>query len=375
MVAMVPFASPWYADVLRESVVRDLRDRDSTCAFEHLRLTPSSGLHALPGLDCPWRSRIRDSVATALFAGAPSVDLLLVRAEGAGRTDFAHPLVSEQLLSYLPRVPGGIVCLPDAGLGPARDQARVAWMLAQFFEENHVIGLLDAPVDVPWDRLAEALTGTDTALCGWSDSARAQGAHAWRSAAAVVAGRMCADIPEIGRSLCRRRIPLRAAPTPPLSRLVRLTPHVRRPPPETDGAAPLCVTLDFDDLTGAAVIRSEPALRAPVGVWTLPAMQATKAIRRAVSEAAGRHLFRPVTDQEAYALAGGLVSAMRPFIARGVLTGPGGVGVPEVVAAPLRDPAAPGLVATIRGYMRPWMLAVNLSVSVRQGQAANVVEA
>lgn len=376
MLAIVPDTSPWYADALPQWVVRDVRNRDDACAFEHLRLSETSNLDALPGLDGPWRSRIRDSVTTTLLAGAQSVDLLLLRAAGAGPTDFTHPSLREQLLPYVSMLPGGLLCFPDLGLGGARDTWRLARMLAPALAENHLIGLLDTPADLPPEQMAEALLGTDTALCGWNPRAAKMPGHVWRSAAAVVAGRMSADVSTIGRSLCRRTIPLRAPQSGPPDRWSLLRPFERVPlSPEVRPAESLWVQVDIDDVTNAAVIRTEPALRMPVGVWTLPAMQATKAIRRAVAEAAGRHLFRPVTEQEAYALAGGLSAAMRPFIERGVLTGRGGNGVPEVEAAPIRDPEAPGLVAVITGYLRPWMHVVNLRVNVRHGQSASVKEA
>jgi hypothetical protein len=377
MLAIVPGDSPWFADVLPQWVVRDVRNRnEDACAFEHLRLTESSNLDALPGLDGAWRSRIRDSVTSALLAGASSVDLLLFRAAGAGPTDFAHPALREQLLPYISLLPGGLLCFPDLGMGGSRDTWRAARMLAPVLADNHMIGLLDAPADLSPEQMAEALLGTDTALCGWSDRARGMPGHTWRSAAAVVAGRMSADTAQIGRSLCRRTIPLRAPQSGPVDRWSRLRPFERAPSPLNVRAEDaMWVQVDIDEMTNAAVIRTEPALRMPVGVWTLPAMQATKAIRRAVADAAGRHLFRPVTEHEAYALAGGISSAMRPFIERGVLTGRGGVGVPEVAAAPVRNAEAPGLMAVVTGYLRPWMHVVNLRVSVRHGQAASVKEA
>ena len=65
---------------------------------------------------------------------------------------------------------------------------------------------------------------------------------------------------------------------------------------------------------------------------------------------------------------------MRPFVQQGLLVGPGRVGAPEVETAVVRDPNAPGLAATVSGYLRPWMLRVSLQVRVANGGRPSVVE-
>jgi hypothetical protein len=60
---------------------------------------------------------------------------------------------------------------------------------------------------------------------------------------------------------------------------------------------------------------------------------------------------------------------------RGLLVGERGVGSPHIEGAVLRDSTAPGLGATISGYLRPWMQRVSMRVMVREGEKPSLVEA
>lgn len=375
ILAAVPAEGPWYADLFRPYLLRDMRQRSTACSIEHLRLYPAAPLHLLPGLGDPaGPTRVADTVSVLFAAGAPTVDLLLVRAAGAGPDDLHREPMRDQILAWLPDLSGAVLCLPDLGLGPARETWATTAFLARMLRDAYLTLCLDVPDGVRPGRLVEALSGADVALCRWAgESARIEG-QSWRSAAAVVAGRLAGDLPEVGRSLCRRAIRLPPARPSSGSRLAQLTPVDRVEAAERTLDDEMLVHVDIDGPSQAAVILNEPSLRDPGGTWTLPALYTAKQLRRALVDAAQQHVFRAVNEQEAFSLAGGLATAMRPYIARGLLCGSNGEGVPEIQAAVLRNPAAPGLVATITGYLRPWMQRVDLRVQVEHGMQPALLE-
>lgn len=81
LVGIVPPDATWFADAYPHLIVRDTRFRDPEFSVEHVRLSTQEGLDALPSLRDG--SRLYDAARLVLHAGAPSVDVLLVRVGGA----------------------------------------------------------------------------------------------------------------------------------------------------------------------------------------------------------------------------------------------------------------------------------------------------
>jgi hypothetical protein len=370
----VPPDSPWIGDQAPATVIRAGRLHHQSCAFEHTRLTGGSRLDLLPNLSSGPPSLLADAVASVLRAGASEVDLVLWRAAGNPRPDLLHPAITEQLPSFLADHRGAILLFPDLKLAPAAQSQRLLVLIARQIAESCQIVCLDAPDERP-EALVAALTGADLALCRWRGDPDAMLGHAWRSAAAVIAGLLSTDRGQ-ARSLTHRRAPLRPPRAGALDRKAQLNPYRRgdfeEPSPgETDGLVDLLI----DPVDNVGVVRSEHSLRRPRGEWPLPALLTVKQVHRRVAEAADRFVFRSVTTQEALNLTSGLHIALRPFMERGLLVGERGVGSPHIEGAVLRDSTAPGLGATISGYLRPWMQRVSMRVMVREGEKPSLVEA
>ena len=374
VVGAVPAHSPWVGDRAPAAVVRAGRLQHQACAFEHLRLSGSSRLDLLPTLQADAPSLVSDAVATVLRAGSAEVDLVLWRAAGSAQADLLHPAITEQLPSFLGDQRGAILLFPDLKRASAAAIHRLVALLAQQLAESCQLACIDAP-DREADRLVSRLTGADIALVRWRGDDDALIGHQWRSAAAVVGGLLGTDHGQ-GRSLTHRRAPLRPPRAGALDRRAALTPHRRIDHPPV---APLedegLVDLLIDPVDNVAVVQAEPSLRRPRGDWPLPALLTVKQVHRRVAEAADRFVFRTVTTQEALNLTSGLHIALRPFLERGLLVGERGVGAPQIEGAVLRDPSAPGLGATITGYLRPWMQKVSMRVMVRAGEKPTLLEA
>jgi hypothetical protein len=143
-------------------------------------------------------------------------------------------------------------------------------------------------------------------------------------------------------------------------------PHVA---PTVEGIINGLLLLDGGD---AAKLLGEETLRPPVGQWSIPVVRTVQGIHRLVRRAADDFVFRPVTELQSVALSVALNMALQPFIQAGVLQGLGGSEVPSVTAAPVRDPMAPGLSATIAASVRPWAKRIELRVGIQPGNAATV---
>ncbi len=373
VIGAVPEAAPWVGDTSPAAVVRSGRLHSQSCAFEHLRLGATSPLTGVPDLSqAEQPSLLSDTVSTTLRAGAPSVELVLWRANGAVRGDLLHPAIVEQLPSFLADQRGALLVFPDFKRLPARSTHQLIVNLAQTLAESCQIACLDAPAQDA-DRLVTSLSGADIAMCRWTGEDDALAGHDWRSAAAVVAGLLGADRGR-GRSLTHRRAPLRPPRRARLDRRAELEPFRREPQDAVDENSGM-VDLFIDPVDNVGVVRTEPSLRRPRGDWPLPALFTVKQVHKRVAEAADLFVFRTVTTQEALNLSNGLHIALRPFLEQGLLVGDRGVGAPQIEAAVIRDPAAPGLGATITGYLRPWMQRVSMRVMVRTGEKPSLVEA
>lgn len=373
VVAVVPTGSPWLGDVLPGNVVRATRSRTGEVGIEHLRFTAATPLAHLPNLSSKWPSKVADAVGTMLRVGATSVDVLLFRGEDLGPGELVRAPVRDQVLAYLPELWGAVLCTPDLALLHPRTTVEFHRSIAPLARDLFLVSCVDVPTGTDPGLLAESLLGADAAVCAWDGTPEALAAHGWRSAAALVAGLLSADLADPGRSLLRRRLPLLPPRRATVDRRPALTPRVRRDV-EAAPSSDLVLRVEVDDVENVALVRTEPALRRPAGGWPLPALYCAKLVRRQVYEAADHFVFRPVTETEAIALGGAVSLALTPLAQRGLLVGPNGRGAPTIETMVVRDPRAPGLGVSIAGYLRPWMLQVSLQVQVQNGARADVQE-
>jgi hypothetical protein len=344
--------------------------------MEHLRFGPRNQLDRLPGLDGATPSKLRDSVALALSLGAQSVDLLLLRVPRGRPEDISRPEVAAHFAPALGKMPGAIVTAPDllgrprTRYGEARDPDQewgrirsLCKVLGPTWRDTWQLAMLDAPATPPpWQ--AGALGMADAALYRWMGEPHALARQGWRSAAvAAAAQRSRADdvvfLSHIGRTL-------ELGPGRRVRRRTISVPHVA---PTVEGIINGLLLLDGGD---AAKLLGEETLRPPVGQWSIPVVRTVQGIHRLVRRAADDFVFRPVTELQSVALSVALNMALQPFIQAGVLQGLGGSEVPSVTAAPVRDPMAPGLSATIAASVRPWAKRIELRVGIQPGNAATV---
>jgi len=331
-------------------------------------------------LDARVPSRVRDSVALCLTAGAPEVDVVLARTGDAMPWDLDKRTVYELFESFLDDLPGSSIVFPDLGgppvVGPGTDIPSLertrrfvqsAQRIARGLVQRYQVGLVDAPDIASEDELdlLRGLVGTDLALCRWSGERHRLRAHGWRSAAAAVGGLVAGDGAAVGRGLVGRTFGL-----PPGRVFARSRAHSlelnRRfvPPTATDESA---VLLRLHPTKETAEPVSEPTFRQPVGEWTVPALRAVKIIHHQLVRTAEKFVFRNADDSQAVALASSLQRSLRPHANRGLLVGAGGEGLPEVRGGVVTYPGEPGLNATVTAQLRPWSQQVVVRVAVKPG--------
>lgn len=189
--------------------------------LDHVRFVPGADPSLLPGLDPAMPSLVRDTVRILLSAGAPTVDVLLVRVDGLPPWFVAAPEVIDLARPVLETLPGVPVLFPDAagpvrvGLRGADVEDRLATLVQTVRAWNPVlrrscqVGLADLPSE-PSPELhvaLDAMSRTDFALCGLEGDGVAWRSQGWRSASAVV-GSMLATLSNPGQSHVGRRIVL-----------------------------------------------------------------------------------------------------------------------------------------------------------------------
>lgn len=379
-VALAPPGAPWLADLFPNAVLRATRDRDPSQAVEHLRLQGRDRLELLPGLTGPYRSRLRDAAILALAAGAGSVDLVV--AHGGARPPWRvlDRDIQECMDPFLAEIPGALLLYPDfcgpLPVGPGTevpaaerlreglsglDLARPRWT------ERTQTALLDHPgvTDADHLTLLRALHGADASLCRWSGDAASLARHGWRSAAAVVAGALSGPSETPGRPIEGRALPLAPGRAGPPDRISAL--RLDEPQPLPVEGAEDCLELAITPGADQVLVRREPTMRAPIGAWTLTSLRLVKLVHRQLLETAERFVFQIVDDSMAIALAVSLQRALGDLARRGLLTGPGGAGMPQVKGGTLRSPTAPGLYAVISAQLRPWAQSIQVRISLRPG--------
>ncbi len=388
LLGVAPPETPWLSEVFPSSVVRTTRYGTRDAALEHLRFVPAQRFDALPGLEGPHPSLVRDSVQLALDAGASHVDLVMARAGDLPPWSLHTEAVASILVPYLSELQEAQIAFPDiAGPGalrpgvddsPDRRLERVLGTIKQFkagLREHYQIAYVDLPdgADQRLDEIHQRVGSADVAFCRWTGGERALRAHGWRCAGAALAGlqgRTSADLTGgvaglhfqvgAGRRVRRTRHPeLLQLPTPRLR----------------DSMGDEIVELALDPSAGDpdsrrrfAMVRSEPTLRHPTGSWSLPALRTVKAIHHRIVFAAEQFVFRPVDQVQAFSLVTALDMVLRPFIEGGALVGPSGEGGPLLAGDTVRDRDAPGLVAEISAQLRPWCQDVRVRVAVDPGQ-------
>lgn len=373
VIGVAPEGWPWMNELLPRAIVRDTRYRVRGCAVEHLRLGSRDDLEVLPGLGNGGGSRILDAVRLALHAGLPSLDLLLARAPSAGPRDLGQDDVLEALEPLLADLPGAVLLYPDlapTGPGAAGEDELVAWVdltraLSAGWAERFQIALLDFPSpEVCAASWWPQLLGLDAALCSFNGTRAALAAHAWRCPSALLAAALATERAATGGTLVGHTLALAPGRGVPPSRVHQLEVEGREP--HNQAGDPLAVLrLEPDRVR----ILSEPALRRPLGAWTLPCLRVVKIIHRRVIETCNRFVFETVDEGRATALSIAIQHALASYIESGLFVGPNQSGPPEVEGWPERGPDLPSLRVEISGWLRPWSRSLALRVSVRPGVA------
>jgi len=373
VVGVAPEGAPWLADAAPHAVVRETRFRSQRAAVEHLRYRPGDSLQALSGLDGEAPSLLRDAVAVALSAGAGHVDALVARSEGASPHEVDREDVHALLLPFLAVSPGAVMVLPDAG-GPRgrTDEGRRAALVRAMdrygggWREHQQIGLLDAS-GLSHEALRRAggeASGQDVALCRWVGEEDALRSHGWRSAAAAVGALLAGGAGGAPSGIVGRSVALPPGRRGPASRASLLSAAPWTPPAVPDLERFAALALDGDD---RARLISDAALRAPVGVWSLPALHLVKAVHLVLVSTANEFVFEGANDVQALALAAGLSRCMNPFISHGLLTGPENAR-PRVEAGVEEYGGQWGLSAIIEATLLPWSRRVTVRVTVRPSE-------
>lgn len=348
--------------------------------LDHVRFVPGSDPARLPGLDPAQPSLVRDTVRVLLAAGAPTVDVLLVRIDDLPPWFVAAPEVIELARPVLETLTGVPVLFPDAS-GPVRvgvrepdGDARLAALVQTVRAWNPVlrrayqVGLADLPPTTSPD-LPDALAATsrsDFALCALEGDGVAWRSQSWRSASAVVGG-MLATIASPGQSHIGRRIvlpPGHDVRSDARARALGLPAPAWRVPGVAEDA--VCrVRLEADG--GRAVLLTEPSMRGLPGSWPLPMLHAAKLIHDRLVFASNVFVFREATAAQAFLLQGALRMALKEFEDLGVITGPNPTEPPIVQTGHHAGPDAPSLLAQVTAYLRPWVHKLVIHLAVRPG--------
>jgi hypothetical protein len=350
---------------------------------EHLRLPAGADLSRLPGLAPGWPSHLRDAVQLVFAGGARSIDLVVARAPELSPWDLAHPLACELLHPFLSEVPGMAVVLPDAagppviGTSAPAPQARCANLVttvaawSSLLAESWQVGVVDLP-DAPPAMLFQVLddlAGSEFALCAFTGRSTDLRQHGWRSAAALVGGRIAAtDLPS--HSLVGGTGVLPGGRPRSGDRLVDL--GLERPGRELPDFARHAVVEVQLGVGSTATITSEPTLRAPAGAWTLPMLRTAKLVHHRVVVTSNLFVFRNATPDQALTLQNALRLALEAFERKELIGGPLPDEPSRVVARAVSDPAEPALVANVTTFLRPWLRELRVDLMVRPGHAATV---
>lgn len=376
LVGLAPPGMPRIVSRLPDAVLRHVGAAPAAGA-EVLRLGQGFEPSLLPGIADG--SRLRDAARLALASGLTQIEVILVHPDARSNgASLADPRLFALVSPLLDELPGALVVVSDAAgppqhgphpPDPARGLTQLAALLrllAPVLRARFQVGMIGLGPELPRDGLAEALVrDQDVVLVGWSGPGVA--GHAWRDAAAALAG--LAGPLEVIHGVEGRRLSL-----PP----GRPSPTRRRADLGLDqeiGDAPAdlpMVRLSVDADGVGATVEGDTTLRGGRGEFVLPALRTVKTLHHLVVSAAEAFVFRPVDTAHALSLMTALDFCVRPFVAAGLLIGPGGKGAPTIEAAVERNPAAPGLSATVCAQLRPWCHEIRLKVGVHDRASARL---
>lgn len=379
LAGIVPMDAPWHGELWPQARLGSTRLARQDEAVEHLVFRGREELSALPGLARQWPSRLRDAVSLALLGAVPAVHLVLVRAP-ALRAPWLlhHPDFVDLADTFLAHTGATSLVFPDAG-GPLPgfahgEQApgtrvallrRVLQSWRTRLAERQQLLFLDLPEEAGAAAAPELarLAGADAVLCHWSGPPARLAAQSWRSAAAAVAGHYGAlDVTESAEGAV---LPLGPGRHGGRSRDLAL--GFAQPAQPSEAVCRLCLGLALEPDGRRASIVGEPALRRPLGSWSVPALRTVKAVHHVILRTAEAFVFERLAEDRAFAFGLAITDALEPFIRAGLLTGASAHEGPLVEPELVRDPAAPGLAVTVDGRLRPWLHRVRVRVRLRDG--------
>ena len=387
MLAVLPGDASRVGDTLPSCVVRDTSGDGQDAFVEHLRLRGREGLAALPGLSNREPTRLRDAVRIAMGAGASAVDVVLVKVPGLRPWDLAADDVVHSVTPILSTMVGAVIVFPDL-TGPPDvghvvdegDEARVERVrqvvkaYGTHLTEAYQVAFLDCP-PLSGDRVRDLLyaaANSDCALFRWRGSVRSMARHGWRSAAALAGGVVASSAGNVLAPVSGVTVPLEGGRSVSTGRREALAvgPAGQDIHREEDDYI-IDVEARGDD---TAAILSDSLMRAPMGLWTIPATRMAKVIHYRVMQTASRFVFEQADLPRAVALSTAIQNALAPFADAGLLAGPEGQGRPVVKGSVVRDRSAPGLRLDLAAQLRPWAHSVSVQVSLRPGGVPQVVE-
>lgn len=388
IVGIAPEGYPWLSERFPEARVKVTRmNGDATEAVEQLRFSSKSERGPLPPIASALPSRIRDAFRLLLSAGAPEVDILLVRGQGLMPWDLDKPQVSEFLNPFLGEMPGTMLVYPDAGgpwpnnraglVSPFERLSRLRGAVRNFsqqWSDYYQLAFMDLVQGTPQETRQTLLgiAGHDVVLAHWAGSHDRIRRHGWRPGCAALAGYLATQGRDLTQSVLGRNINLGQGRYFVRSRAVEL--GMPEPPPLDSVVADTCAVLELDEIYDRAEVTSTPTFRRPLGEWDISSVRTVKLIHQKLVQASDMFVFRPAREFEATALAANIDLALRPFFERGIVVGPGGNGPPVVSSGVIRDPQAPGLYADLMAQVRPWCQQVSVRVMVKMGGQPQLTE-
>ena len=380
--------SPWLSDIVPDARVKMTQLRaGGTEAVEQVRFSAKSEQGPLPHIASSTPSRIRDAFRLAIEAGAPEVDLLLVRSKGCNPWDLDRPQISELLGPFLSEMAGTLLVYPDAGgpwpnnraaLVPTYERmVRLRNTVQRFstlWSDHYQLALMDMVPGTPEEnrQILLGIAGTDVSLCQWVGSHEASLRQGWRPGCAALGGYLASRDENITQGVVGQSMRLGAGRYTVRSRAEQLG---RSVPPALDGViSDTCTVLELNADGTRAEIMSTPTFRRPLGEWSISSVRTVKMIHQRLVEAADMFVFRPAREIEATALGASVELVLEPFFKRGIVVGPNGSGAPVVSSGVTRSRTEPGLYVDLSAQVRPWCQQVAVRVMVKTGEQPQLTE-
>jgi hypothetical protein len=360
---------------------------DTTEAVEQVRFSAKSEQGPLPHIASSAPSRIRDAFRLALAAGAPEVDLLLVRSQGCNPWDLDRPQIAELLGPFLSEMAGTLLVYPDAGgpwpnnraaLVPNYDRmVRLKNTIRRFstlWADHYQLALMDMVPGTPEEnrQILLGIAGTDVSLCQWIGSHDTIQRHGWRPGCAALGGFLASREENITQGVVGQSMRLGRGRYTVRSRAEQLGRPVPKP---IDGViSDTCAVLELGAGGSQAEIMSTPTFRRPLGEWSISSVRTVKMIHQRLVEAADMFVFRPAREIEATALGASVELVLDPFFKKGIVVGPNGSGAPVVTSGVTRSRTEPGLYVDLTAQVRPWCQQVAVRVMVKTGEQPQLTE-